>query len=210
MLPKISEPSIVNGVSILQACLQKGKYATKYSNVFDLKSGDIYLFQFHQQGDSVKLNLATELNKGGHYYDMPEIRQQLAQASLPLPMNMKRFFLDEFPTIHDPEPNITKHIRATILDAINGNMQQADYSSEFWKAISPAQKDMQTDLKRYGDLVSVALVDLKNENGGRSYRYRVDFEKVTMLLRYILDKQNKVLLMQPEGSELKPGVDLGE
>jgi hypothetical protein len=210
MLPKISEPSIVNGVSILQACLQKGKYATKYSNVFDLKSGDIYLFQFHQQGDTVKLNLSTELNKGGHYYDMPEIRQQLAQASLPLPMNMKRFFLDEFPTIHDPELNITNYIRATISDAISGNMHQADYTAEFWKAISPVQKDMQIDLKRYGDFVSIALVDHKIENGKRSYRYRVDFEKITMLLHYVLDEQNKVLLMQPEGSELKPGADLGE
>jgi len=210
MLPKASEPSIINGVSILYACLQKGQYATKYSNVFDLKSGDIYLFQFLQKGDSVKFNLSTELKKGGHYYDMPQIRRQLVQAPQPLLINMKRFFLDEFPPIHDSEPNVTKHFRTIILDAIAGKMQQEDYAAEFWRAISPSQKDMQTDLKRYGDLISIELVDRKNENYERSYRYRVEFEKVTLLLRYILDDKNKVLFMQPEGSELKPGADLGE
>ena len=210
MLPKNSEPTIPNGVAILHACLQKGQYATKYTNAFDLKSGDIYLFQFHERDDSVKLNLATELKEGGHYYDMPQIRQQLTQAPLPLLINMRRFFLDEFPPISDTEPNVTEHIRSIMLDVIDGNMRPEDYTDELWKGISPVQKDIQTDLKRNGDLVSIALVERRNEGGRRSYRYRVEFEKATLLLRYVLDEQNKVSLIQPDGGELRPGADLGE
>ena len=97
MLANSSEPTVANGAAILRACVQRGQYATKYSNVFDLKSGDIWLFPLGEQKDEAKLNLAVELAKGGHYYDMPGIREQLAHATLqPLLTNMKRFFMDEF------------------------------------------------------------------------------------------------------------------
>ncbi len=209
MLAKSSEPTMANGATILRACVQKGQYATKYSNVFDLKSGDILLFQFSEREDEVRFNLAAELERGGHYYDMAQFRQQLAQAPLPLLINMKRLFLDEFPPILDQEPDITKHLRSTFDDAMRGTMRPDDYTAEFWKGLSSAQKEIQDDLKRYGDFVSMVLVDHKNEDSRRSYRYRVEFQKVTLLMRYVLDGQNKVEIIQSEGTERKPGADLG-
>jgi hypothetical protein len=80
MLANSPEPSVANGATILHACVQKGQYATKYSNVFDLKSGDIFLFPLSERENEVRFNLAAELGKGGHYYDMPKIREQLAPA----------------------------------------------------------------------------------------------------------------------------------
>ena len=82
MLAKSAEPTVGNGFKILRACMQKGEYATKYSNVFDLKSGDIFLRSFSDGSGTheVKLTLAAELKKGAHYYDMAQIREQLAQA----------------------------------------------------------------------------------------------------------------------------------
>jgi len=209
-LAKAPEPTVDNGAAILHACLQEGKYATKYSNVFDLKSRYIYLYQFYERNDSVKLNLAVELKKGGHYYDMPQIRQQLPQATLPLLINMRRLFLDEFPPIRDAEPNVTKHISAVIQDAMGGKMRPEDYTAELWEGLSPSQKDMQADLQRYGGFLSATLVDRMKEDSGRTLRYRIEFEKVTVLMRYVLDEQNKVALMQSEGVERKPGADLGE
>jgi len=44
MLASSTEPTVANGAKILRACLQTGQYATKYVNIFDLKSGDIFLF----------------------------------------------------------------------------------------------------------------------------------------------------------------------
>ncbi len=88
LLAKSPEPSVPNGAAILRGCLQTGETATKYSNVFNLKTGDIFLFDRPKTGESVKLNLAEELAKGGHYYDIPEIRQQLTKSLMPLLHNM--------------------------------------------------------------------------------------------------------------------------
>ncbi|MDB6059638.1 MAG: hypothetical protein JWO95_3482, partial [Verrucomicrobiales bacterium] len=85
-----SEPTVTNGVKILRACLQKGKYATKYFNVFDVKSGDLMLYPFPKKDTEVKLNLAVELAKGPHYYDMPKLQKQMKQAPRPLLANMKK------------------------------------------------------------------------------------------------------------------------
>ena len=205
MLAKSPEPTVANCAIILRACLQKGQYATKYSNVFDLKSGNIFIFQFPEREDTLNLNLANELRKSSHYYDMARIHQQLTQSPIPLLNNMKRFFLDEFKSITDKEPKITSHIRTMIQDAISGVMKSDDYTIEFWKNLSSTQKQIQYDLKKLGNFISLTLVDYKVENGKRSFRYLLEFKNATVLQQYILDENNKVASMQSEYSEFKPG-----
>jgi tetratricopeptide (TPR) repeat protein len=41
--------------------------ATLYSNIYDLKRGEIYLYDFHNFEDVVKINLQEELNKGERF-----------------------------------------------------------------------------------------------------------------------------------------------
>jgi hypothetical protein len=89
MLTQEPEPSLANAARILRAARQEGKHATKYSNVFDLKSGEMLLFRFPGRDDAVKLNLAEELKKGGHFYDIPGISEQLTQSLKPLTDEMK-------------------------------------------------------------------------------------------------------------------------
>lgn len=81
LLTEDSTPTVGNAAKILQAARQQGLYATKYSNVFDLKSGDIFFFRFPNQPDAVKLNLAAELKKGDHAYDLSKIDEQLKGES---------------------------------------------------------------------------------------------------------------------------------
>ena len=78
-LYEISEPTLMNASSLLRDSIQQGQYATRYSNVFNLKTGDIYIFRFPYHSNSVKLNLIEELKKGPHYYDIPLIEEQLGQ-----------------------------------------------------------------------------------------------------------------------------------
>ena len=207
---KDSELTAANGASILHACLQEGKYATKYSNIFDLKSGDIYLYQFHQKIDSIRMNLAAELARGGHYFDMVQIHRQFSMPAVPLLMNMRRFVIDDLTSIDDPEPAITKHVRAVIEDAISGKMRAGDYQADTWSSISPMQKEIQEDLKRFGGLQSVALVECKSEGNGRINRYRIEFEKIRSLMRFVLDDQQAIVSFKSEATERKPGADLGE
>lgn len=85
MLEKTREPTLETAAQILQASAQNGPYGTKYSNVFDLKSGDIFIFHPSGSPKPVMLNLANELKKGDHFYDLPNLADQLTQPPRPLP-----------------------------------------------------------------------------------------------------------------------------
>ena len=99
-----SEPTVANGFKIVHDCRQTGEYATKYSNIYDLKSGDIFLYPLSERDGEVKFNLAAELKKGGHYYDMPQIKEQLAQAPRPLLLNMKPVSYTHLPSAFSLQP----------------------------------------------------------------------------------------------------------
>ena len=193
MLMQSTEPTVMNGFKILRACRQKGEYATKYSNVFDLKSGDIYLFPFPDRDDQVKLHLAEELKKGGHYYDLPEIQKQLSQPPRQLLRNMERLLLDKYKPIPDQEPKVTAHVREMFQDVLGGKMRAEDYTAKLWKEESPKLKETQETVKSFGTLVSLTLVDRHEEGGMRSYRYRLDFEKNTLLQLLVFDEKNKLV-----------------
>ena len=79
MMAQEREPVLANAARLLSEVRSEGEYATRYSNVFDLKSGEIFLFRFPDHPDAVKLRLDEELNKGRHYYDMDKIKEQLTQ-----------------------------------------------------------------------------------------------------------------------------------
>ena len=198
LLSKSPEPTVSNAITLLQACLQKGKYATKYANVFDLKSGDIFLFPNPKSDNPVKFNLAAELSKGGHYYDIPEIHQQLTQPPKPLLNNMKRFVFDQYKPISDPDPNTTRHIKDLFRNARAGQMNSQNYTDEFWKKVEGIQKQVQTTLKQFGKLTSIVLVEYSHEDGQRSYRYIIEFEHVKLLQHMVLDSQNKLMVSEAE------------
>jgi len=210
LLAMYPEATVTNGFSILRNCRQKGQFATKYSNIYDLKSGDIYLYPLPERDDEVKLNLAAELKKGAHYCDMPQIQEQLPQAPRPLPTNMKRFPMDEFKPIPDQEPEVAAHVRAMIQDTLNGTARPDDYSAEMWKRVLPMQKVMQAEAKRLGDLLSLTLVDRSEADGQRSYRYRLEFQNVAVLEHLVFDGQNKCVAGGPEALEWKSSANAPE
>jgi hypothetical protein len=193
MLTATTEPTVAKGEKILRASLQKGQYATKYFNIFDLKSDDIFLFPAPDQDDVVKFNLAGELKKGGHYYDMPQIHDQLKQPLRPLLDNMQRLRLDKYKAIPDTEPGVTAHIRNMLRNALEADLRAEDFTAELWKRESPNQKETQAVLQAFGSLISLALVDRGTEGANRTYRYRFEFEKNTVLQRFIFDEQNKLV-----------------
>jgi hypothetical protein len=207
-LEKNPKPTVANAFKILHDCRQLGQYATKYCNIYDLKTGDIFLDPFPDLDDEVKLNLAAELKKGPHYYDMLQIQNELDQSPRPLPLNMKRFPLDEFKPVPDEDPEVTAHFRAMIQNATDGKMQTDDFTADEWKNLASMQKGIQAELKKFGNLKSMTLVERRVENGQRTYRYRIDFAKATILQHFALDAQNKSSSVQAEYVEYKPGANL--
>jgi len=113
------------------------------------------------------------------------------------------FSLDSKP-IPDQEPHVTEHFRAIIQDAMSGTMRPDDYTPEFWKQLSPVQKDIQADLKKHGELISLTLIDRQVVDGRRSYRYRLEFSNARAVEHFVVDEHNKLALIQSEGGETKP------
>src|SRR6185369_15985303 len=144
--------------------------------------------------DEVKFNLALELKKGGHYYDMPQIHEQLTQAPRPLLANMERFLLDRYKPIPDLEPEVSAHARTLLRDALAGKSRAEDYTAELWKEVSPRQAETQATLQSFGPLTTLTLVDRSEAGGKRSYRYWLEFEKNTLLQHLVFDEQNKLVV----------------
>jgi hypothetical protein len=65
---------------MLRAARQGGRFPTQYSNVFDLKTGDIFVYRFQASDRPVRLRLADELARGAHTYDLAVLQQQMART----------------------------------------------------------------------------------------------------------------------------------
>lgn len=63
--------------SICNATHAEGKGPTVLSTVHDLTTGDIYMYDFHNFDEVVKINLHEELKKGQKYYKIPEFFHQI-------------------------------------------------------------------------------------------------------------------------------------
>jgi hypothetical protein len=201
-LPKAPKPTLENGRRILQACFQPGDGGTKYANVFDLKSGELFLYP-SLEAEVVRLNLADELRKAGHYYDIPKLSEQVSQPARSLLPKMKRFYLDEFRPLAEQDRAVVERLRAIINDAVAGKMKRGDYRDDLWEKLSPMQKDVQTDMERLGALRALVVVEHREEAGRQTYRCVVDFEKARVLGRYDLDAEQRVTLIRSEFVELK-------
>jgi len=57
--------------SILAATHQEGKYPTQYSQIYDLKNCQIYLFYYHNYEEFIVIDLKEELKKGYRSFDIP-------------------------------------------------------------------------------------------------------------------------------------------
>jgi hypothetical protein len=203
MLATAPKPTLFNATNILHSCVSFGIYATKYSHVLDLKSGDIFLFPFPDKDDLVKFNLLTELKKGPHYFDMPAIYKQLQADPLPLVDNMKGPPLEWRKPIPDENPEVTAHLRAMLQHALAGKLRAVDYTSEMWKEEAPKQEETRKALESFGQFVSLAPVDYSARTEGRSYRYKIDFEKAVLLMHFVFDKDNKLALSVTEDAVMK-------
>ena len=203
MLSPTTKSVLQNGLPILQACAQSGVNATKYSNVFDLNTGDIFIYSFPGQKETIKLNLKHELSKGGHYFDLPQIKVQAKHQPLPLQPTMHRFILDPFKKIQDRNPDITKTIEHVVEDMIAGKSDPKEFSPDLWQQLSPNLKMAQEQLVGLGRFLSLKLLESNPLDKNKNFLYVLEFDKVTVLQRYFFDKSNRITNMLKEAEELK-------
>jgi len=200
MLTGTTKPSFEIGLPILKTCLQEGNYATKYSNVYDLTGGEISLVSFSGQNEIIKFNLVEELSKGGHYYDLPQIKSQIKNPIMSLNPTMYRFLINAYKPIKDKVPSITKKVKQLIEGAIRGKFNKEDFNPEFWISIEPNQKQAQNELQPYGKLKSLSFLE-QGKGSVTNYLFLVDFEFQTILQRYFFDYKGRISGFKNEGAE---------
>lgn len=200
MLSVNTKPSFEIGLPILKACVQEGNDATKYSNVFDLTSGEISLVSFSEPDKTIRFNLIKELSRGAHYYDLPEIDSQIKKPLMSLKPTMNRYLIDGCKPIKDKATDITKKVKQVFEDAIRNTLKQQDFAPEFWLSLEPNQKDAQMELKRFGKFKSLFLIENATDTN-KNYLFAIDFEFNTLLQRYFFDTKGRIAGIKTEGFE---------
>ncbi len=194
-------PSIAQGIPILQACMQQGQYATKYSSIYDLKSGKITLINFVDQGSETTLNFMSELAKGAHFYAISEAARQATEKPVPLERNMKRFPADEYKPVAGGDPAVTQHIQNVLQNAATQGLREEDFTAEFWQAIAPEMDGIKQEIASLGKLISIAPVMPAGEKGEDEHYFRIEYERAIVVQVFKVDGQNRISLIRPEVAE---------
>jgi len=90
MLENMKELTVDLFRSILSAVHQEAASPTTYSNICDLTSGDIYVYNFHNFEEVVKFNLEEELKKGKYDYDISSLFPRKTHAQINFENMLKR------------------------------------------------------------------------------------------------------------------------
>ena len=93
---------------------------------------------------------------------------------------------------------MTEHVRALWRDFLDGTMRPEDYTAKAWSEVSTDREASRAIITSLGRLVSLTLVDRSEESGQRSYRYRLECEKNTLLQKFVFDGQDKIVSCQTE------------
>jgi hypothetical protein len=179
-------------VQILKQCVAPGNGGTKYSNTYDLNSGDIEFYNFASENGSTKFNLLEELKKGSHYYEIPDIANQIQQAIRPLLLNMNRHILFNYTLLSDQEPTITAEIKNLFSDVTSGKLRYDDLSEDLSNNLKQNEAGVKSMLERLGKLNSIELIHKTKNQELMEYSYIMKFENVRILWQFVLDDKDKI------------------
>jgi hypothetical protein len=182
---------LLKGAEILKQCVVHGDGGTKYSNSYDLKTGDISFYDF-ENAKVTKLKLADELKKGGHYYETSQISLQTEQQLRPLMLNMNRHIFTINQPLPDQAPDITAKIRNLFSDVGNGKLKYDDVTDNFANDLRKAEDKIKSIYGRFGNLTSLTLVSKEKNQEVTDYSYVLKFEKVTILWQFLITDENKI------------------
>jgi len=193
-------PTVDAGRALLAACRQDGATPTRYANLFDLRRGQLTLWSGSAHGEPVALDLAAELARGPHVYDLAHLRTQVAAPPRPLPPRFQRFYLDAFPPLADQDAARLALLRRLLDDAARGTPQAADYTAAFWRQVSPARAQLAADLRQLGPLAALVLVapPAPSDPARTSWRCIADYPAARVLQRYEFDPTGRVAAITTE------------
>ena len=193
---KLFKPESVNdvneGAKILKQCVAPGNGGTKYSNSYDLNTGDIEFYNFANENERTKFNLAEELKKGSHYYEISQIANQIKQPLRPLSLNMNRHILFINEPLADQEPAFTEKIKNLFSEIENGKLKYDDLTENLANDLNKQEATIKSIFGKFGKLISLTLIYKGQSQEFIDYSYIMKFEKVTILWQFLVNDKDKI------------------
>lgn len=180
------------GAKILKQCVVPGNGGTKYSNSYDLRTGEITFYNFNNENENTRINLTDELKKGGHYYETAHIFSQIQQAIKPLLLNMNRHILFINQALAAQEPAFTAKVKNLFSEVADGKLRYDNLSENFANDLKKAEDKIKAVYGRFGNLRSLELV-LKEKNPAfTDYSYVMKFDNVIILWQFLVDGKDEI------------------
>jgi CubicO group peptidase (beta-lactamase class C family) len=123
--------------------------------------------------------------------------------SRPMARHIAAFYLPEISYEHDKgivdrEPETTRMLQGVLIAAAQGKVDPALFSPEAQKEIVPfIQRVGPGFLRPLGPLKSLILLEVRDEQASRIYRYRALFKDSSLLWTFTLTKVGKISSLQP-------------
>ena len=158
---------------------------------YDLKTGEITFYNFANNTET-KFYLADELKKGPHFYETSKVIEEISQSVRPLMLNMNRHILFIYKALTDQEPKVTAKIENLFSEIADGRLLYDDLSESFANDLRKAEDVIKSNYGRFGNLISLTLIQREKHSEFTDYSYVMKFDRVTILWQFLLNDQNKI------------------
>ncbi|MGC5743392.1 hypothetical protein [Chryseobacterium sp. NFX27] len=185
-------PTISEGSEILRQCAVAGSGGTKYSNSYNLHTGEIEFYNFANPRENTKFSLSDELKKGAHYYETSKITAQINQSVVPLTLNMNRHILTMYQPLKNQEHKITAKIQYLFSEVTSGKLKYDDLSDSFTNDLKKSEENIKAIYGRFGNLKSLELIYKAKVQNSTDYSYIMKFENVSILWQFLFNDQHKI------------------
>lgn len=201
MLNVLPEANVSKGFDLLERCFERGRTPTRYSSVFDLKTGDIKIK--HSSGSNVVgLQLHEELKLGAHSYIVEDLHMAGLRQPKPLDISMHRFPVDAYEPLEKQDPELLAIVERTI-HALSEGKSPKDCTDRYSNELSGELDSIRSEFETLGPLQSVVIVKSENNKKSRDYLCRLEFTNVLVLQRIQLDGNSRIDGMSTEVFEAR-------
>jgi hypothetical protein len=196
------KPTVENGLRLLQRLRERGRTATRYSNAFNVRTGEIHIL--HQDARRpVTLQLHEELARGSHYYTIKSLHTAPRPVPRPLEINMHRSLVDAFPPLEEQPSELIDKSRVIFGDLRAGAPKRGDFAQGFWTSLRPEIQGIRSDLAVLGDLESIALVRIEHDESVTDALYLMEFATGWTITRLVWNSEGRVANLALEAYEPK-------
>ena len=99
--------------------------------------------------------------------------------------------------IADTEPKVADLLRTVLIDAAQGKADTSLFSPGSQEMVNFIRKVGPDFLRPAGPLSQITLLERRIDGNRKSYRYRTQFEKKTMVWMFALTLDGKIIGLQP-------------